>query len=43
MTLTFTTVIQHSFGRPAMIIRGKKRNKRNLNCKRRGKPTTICK
>ena len=39
---TFTTTIQHSFGSPSHSIQRIKRNKTNLNWKRRNKTLTVC-
>ena len=39
---TFTTTIQHSFGSFDHSNQSRKRNKRNLNWKRRSKTLTIC-
>ena len=37
-----TTIIQHSFGSPSYRNQRRKRNKRNLDWKRRGKTLTVC-
>ena len=39
---TLTTIIQHSFGSCSHSSQRKKRNKRNLNWKRRSKVVTVC-
>ena len=38
----FITIIQHSFGSPSYSNQRRKRNKRNLDHKRRSKPLTVC-
>ena len=39
---TFTTIIQHSFGSVGHSNQRRKRNKRNLDRKRRSKTLTVC-
>ena len=39
---TFTTIIQHSSGNPSYSNQRRKRNKRNLDQKRRSKALTVC-
>ena len=39
---TFTTIIQHSSGSPSYSNQRRKRNKRNLDRKRRSKALTVC-
>ena len=39
---TFTTIIQHSSGNPSYSNQRRKRNRRNLDWKRRSKALTVC-
>ena len=39
---TITTIIQHSSESPSYSNQRRKRNKRNLDHKRRSKPLTVC-
>ena len=39
---TLATYIQDSFGSPSHCNQRRKRNERNLNCKRRSKAVTVC-